>query len=54
MLRAMSIFIDFGAHFGRLLGTLLETILHLGFLYGLGDLLWTGQCASHTVHTVSE
>ena len=30
MLRAMSIFIDFGAHFGRLLETLLETILHLG------------------------
>ena len=30
MLRAMSILIDFGAHFGQLFGTLSETILHLG------------------------
>ena len=30
MLTTMSILIDLGVHFGRLLETLLETILHLG------------------------
>ena len=63
MLGAMWIFTDSRSSFGRHLGTLLETILHLGghvvvlmvtVLYGLGDLPRIGQCASRTINTVSE